>query len=144
MAFSEVYQALQTGVVDGQENTWSNIYTQKMFEVQKYITVTNHGYIGYIVVVNKKFWDGLPADIRGQLEKAMHEATLYGNNIAEKENTDSMELIKKSGRSTIFVATEAENAAMRKAMEPIYADMAKRVGQATIDEFIKETTGATN
>ena len=144
MAFSEVYQALQTGVVDGQENTWSNIYTQKMFEVQKYITVTNHGYIGYIVVVNKKFWDGLPADIRGQLEKAMHEATEYGNNIAETENTEAMELIKKSGRSTIFVATDAENAAMRKAMEPIYDDMAKRVGKATIDEFIKETTGATN
>jgi C4-dicarboxylate-binding protein DctP len=144
MAFSEVYQALQTGVVDGQENTWSNIYTQKMFEVQKYITVTNHGYIGYIVVVNKKFWDGLPADIRGQLEKAMHDATEYGNQIAETENTEAMELIKKSGRSTIFVATEAENAAMRKAMEPIYDDMAKRVGKATIDEFIKETTGATN
>jgi C4-dicarboxylate-binding protein DctP len=144
MAFSEVYQALQTGVVDGQENTWSNIYTQKMFEVQKYITVTNHGYIGYIVVVNKKFWEDLPADIRGQLEKAMHEATEYGNDIAEKENTEAMDLIKKSGRSTIFVATEAENAAMRKAMAPIYDDMAKRVGKATIDEFIKETMGATN
>ena len=64
MAFSEVYQALQTGVVDGQENTSSNIYTQKMHEVQKYITVTNHGYIGYAVIVNKKFWDGIPADIR--------------------------------------------------------------------------------
>src|ERR1700760_4692658 len=64
MAFSDVYQALQTGVVDGQENPWSNIYTQKMHEVQKYATVTNHGYIGYVVVVNKKFWDGLPADIR--------------------------------------------------------------------------------
>jgi C4-dicarboxylate-binding protein DctP len=144
MAFSEVYQALQTGVVDWQENTWSNIYTQKMFEVQKYITVTNHGYIGYIVVVNKKFWEELPADIRGQLDKAMHEATLYGNEIAELENTNAMELIKKSGRSTIFVASEAENAAMRKAMEPIYADMAKRVGKATIDEFIKETMGVTN
>src|SRR6187200_1822993 len=79
MAFSEVYQALQTGVVDGQENTWSNIYTQKMNEVQKYITVTNHGYIGYVVVTNKKFWDGLPADIKPQLDKAMKEATAYGN-----------------------------------------------------------------
>ncbi len=75
MAFSEVYQALQTGVVDGQENTPSNIYTQKFYEVQKYTALTNHGYIGYVVVVNKKFWDGLPADIRGQLEKAMNEAT---------------------------------------------------------------------
>src|SRR5262252_8346072 len=77
MAFSEVYQALQTGVVDGQENTWSNIFTQKFYEVQKYATVTNHGYIGYVVVVNKKFWDGLPADIRGQLEKAMADATAF-------------------------------------------------------------------
>ena len=68
MAFGEVYQALQNGVVDGQENTWSNIYTQKMHEVQKYATVTNHGYIGYVVVVNKKFWDGLPADIRTELD----------------------------------------------------------------------------
>jgi len=144
MAFSEVYQALQTGVVDGQENTWSNIYTQKMFEVQKFITVTNHGYIGYVVVVNKKFWDDLPADIRGQLEKAMKEATEYGNDIAEKENIEAMEAIKKSGRSTIVIATDAENAAMRKAMEPIYDDMAKRVGKATIDEFVKEAAGATN
>src|SRR6516162_1640318 len=79
MAFSEVYQALQTGVVDGQENTWSNIYTQKMHEVQKYVTQTNHGYIGYVVVVNKKFWDGLPADIRAGCEKAMKEATEFGN-----------------------------------------------------------------
>ena len=84
MAFSEVYQALQTGVVDGQENTPSNIYTQKMHEVQKYLTMTNHGYIGYVVVVNKKFWDGLPADIRGQLEKAMAEATAFANGQSAK------------------------------------------------------------
>jgi C4-dicarboxylate-binding protein DctP len=83
MAFGEVYQALQTGVVDGQENTPSNIYTQKFYEVQKYTALTNHGYIGYVVVVNKKFWEGLPADIRGQLEKAMHEATIYANKISE-------------------------------------------------------------
>src|SRR5262245_37080007 len=76
IAFSDVYQALQTGVVDGQENTWSNIYTQKMHEVQKYATVTNHGYIGYVVIVNKKFWDGVPADVRSQLEKAMKEAKI--------------------------------------------------------------------
>src|SRR6266478_1227210 len=79
MAFGEVYQALQTGVVDGQENTWSNIYTQKMHEVQKYATITNHGYIGYVVVTNKKFWDGLPADTRTALEKAMKEATAFSS-----------------------------------------------------------------
>ena len=75
MAFSEVYQALQTGVVDGTENTYSNIYTQKMYEVQKYLTVSDHGYVGYAVIVNKKFWDGLPPDIRATLEGAMQEAT---------------------------------------------------------------------
>src|SRR6201993_1035183 len=85
MAFSEVYQALQTGVVDGQENTWSNMYTQKMHEVQKYATVTNHGYIGYVVIANKKFWEGLPPDIRAACEKAMKEASDYNNNQSAKE-----------------------------------------------------------
>src|ERR1700742_2110241 len=91
MAFSDVYQALQTGVVDGQENTWSNIYTQKMHEVQKYMTTTIHGYIGYVVVVNKKFWDGLPPDIRDELEKAMKEATAFGNGQSAKENEEALE-----------------------------------------------------
>jgi C4-dicarboxylate-binding protein DctP len=144
MAFSEVYQALQTGVVDGQENTPSNMYTQKMHEVQKFTTLTNHGYIGYVVVVNKKFWDGLPADIRGQLEQAMAEATKYGNEISQKENADSLEDMKKSGKTTFIVPTAEENEAMRKAMEPIYRDMANRVGKGTIDEFVKETHGVTN
>src|SRR5476651_2629761 len=89
MAFSEVYQALQTGVVDGQENTPANMYTQKMDEVQKFTTLTNHGYIGYVVVVNKKFWEGLPADIRGQLTKAIKEATVYANTSSEKENAEA-------------------------------------------------------
>ena len=139
MAFSEVYQALQTGVVDAQENTASNIYTQKFDEVQKYTTLTNHGYIGYIVVVNKKFWDGLPADIREQLTRAMKEATDYTNEIARLENEEALQEIKKKGRSQIIIPTEAETTQMRKAMEPIYADMAARVGRGVIDEFIKET-----
>ena len=69
MAFAEVYQALQTGVVDGQENTWSNIYSQKFFEVQKTIAETNHGVIDYMVVTNVKWWDGLPADVRDGLDR---------------------------------------------------------------------------
>jgi C4-dicarboxylate-binding protein DctP len=142
MAFGEVYQALQTGVVDGQENTWSNIYTQKMHEVQKFATVTNHGYIGYVVVTNKKFWDGLPADIRTRLEKAMKEATAYGNGQSAKENDDALEAIRKSGKTEIVTLTPAQDAAMRKAMEPVYKDVASRVGQPLIDEFIKETGGA--
>jgi C4-dicarboxylate-binding protein DctP len=144
MAFSEVYQALQTGVVDGQENTASNIYTQKMHEVQKYLTMTNHGYIGYVVVVNKKFWDGLPADIRGQLEKAMKEATAFGNGQSAKENEEALEAIKKAGKTEIDTLTPAQDAAMRKAMEPVYKEVAGRVGQPLIDEFVKETGGVTH
>ena len=84
LAFSEVYQALQTGVVDGTENPPSNMYTQKMHEVQKYVTVSNHGYLGYAVIVNKKFWDGLPPDIRTALDKAMKEATTFEKAIAQR------------------------------------------------------------
>ena len=139
MAFSDVYQALQTGVVDGQENTWSNMYTQKMHEVQKYATVTNHGYIGYVVVVNKKFWDGLPADVRTQLEKAMKEATEFGNGQSAKENEEALEAIKKAGKTEIVTLTPEQDEAMRKAMMPVYKDVASRVGQPLIEEFLKET-----
>ncbi|MDA9493620.1 TRAP transporter substrate-binding protein [Bradyrhizobium sp. CCBAU 11361] len=144
MAFSEVYQALQTGVVDGQENTWSNIYTQKMHEVQKYITETNHGYIGYVVIVNKKFWDDLPADIREQLSKAMKEATDFNNTQSQKENDDALAEIKKGGKSEIIKLTPEQDEAMRKAMEPVYKDAASRVGQPLIDEFLKESKSTTN
>jgi len=144
MAFSEVYQALQTGVVDGQENTPSNIFTQKFHEVQKYTTLTNHGYIGYVVVVNKKFWDDLPADIRGQLQKAMDEATVYSNDISEKENSESLDDIKKSAKTELITPTAAENAAMRKAMEPLYQEMAGRVGKQLIEDVVKATSGVTN
>jgi len=139
MAFSDVYQALQTGVVDGQENTWSNIYTQKMHEVQKYATVTNHGYIGYVVVVNKKFWDGLPGDIRDACAKAMKEATEFGNSQSQKENDEALELIKKAGKTEIISLSAEQDEAMRKAMMPVYKEVASRVGQPLIDEFLKET-----
>src|SRR6202046_1942434 len=144
MAFGEVYQALQTGVVDGQENTTSNIYSQKMHEVQKYMTMTNHGYIGYVVVANKKFWDGLPADIRSQLEKAMNEATAFGNGQSAKENEEALQAIKNAGKTEIDTLTPEQDAAMRKAMEPVYKDVATRVGQPLIDEFVKETGGVTH
>jgi C4-dicarboxylate-binding protein DctP len=144
MAFSEVYQALQTGVVDGQENTASNMYTQKMHEVQKYTTQTNHGYIGYVVIVNKKFWDGLPADLRAGCEKAMNEATAYGNGQSAKENDDALEEMRKSGKTELVKLTHEQDEAMRKAMMPVYKDVAGRVGQPLIDEFLKETRGTTN
>jgi len=115
-----------------------------MHEVQKFSTVTNHGYIGYVVVTNKKFWEGLPADIRSQLEKAMKEATAFGNGQSAKENDDALEAIKKSGKSEIVTLTPAQDADMRKAMEPVYKDVAGRVGQPLINEFIKETGGASH
>jgi C4-dicarboxylate-binding protein DctP len=144
MAFSEVYQALQSGVVDGQENTPSNMYTQKMHEVQKYTTLTNHGYIGYVVVVNKKFWDGLPADVRAPLEKAMHEATIYSNDISEKENAEALDEMKNSGKTQFITPTAAENDAMRKAMEPLFTDMAGRVGKKLLDDVVKTTQSVTH
>src|SRR5215471_1153125 len=144
MAFSEVYQALQTGVVDGAENPPSNIYTQKMHEVQKYIMLSEHGYVGYAVIVNKKFWEGLPAEIRAQLEKAMREATEYTNSIAQKENDDAMEAMRKSGLTQILPLTAEQKQAWRVALKPVYGEMAARVGQATIDEFEKEANAATH
>ena len=137
MAFSEVYQALQTGVVDGQENTASNMYTQKMHEVQKHTIMTNHGYIGYAVIVNKKFWDGLPADIRGQLDKAMAEATDYANDISQKENDEALAEMKKSGKTAIYTPTEAERKMWVKAMLPVHNEVAARVGKDTIEAVYK-------
>ncbi len=139
MAFSEVYQALQTGVVDGTENPISNFYTQKMHEVQKHLSLTNHGYLGYAVIVNKKFWDGLPADVRGQLEQAMKEATVYANKIAQEENDASLEGVKKSGKTTVYVPTKEERMALKKAMAPVHNKMADRVGKETLQSIYKET-----
>lgn len=139
MAFSEVYQAMQTGVVDGSENPPSNILTQKMHEVQKHLTVTNHGYIGYAVIVNKKFWDKLPADIRAQLEAAMKEATDYANNIAQQENDQALENIRKSGKTVIYVPTDTERAEWRKALLPVHKAMEDRIGKELIDAVNKAT-----
>jgi C4-dicarboxylate-binding protein DctP len=139
MAFSEVYQALQTGVVDGTENPISNLYTQKMHEVQKYLTLTNHGYLGYAVITNKKFWESLPADVRGQLEQAMKEATAYANKIAQEENDMALEGVKKSGKTTVYVPTKDERMAFKKAMAPVHIKMADRVGKDLLQSIYKET-----
>ncbi|MDB5797877.1 MAG: DctP family transporter solute-binding subunit [Paucimonas sp.] len=139
MAFSEVYQALQTGVVDGTENTPSNIYTQKMHEVQKHLTVSDHGYIGYAVIVNKKFWDGLPADVRGQLEGAMKEATRYTNAIAQTENAQALDNIKKAGKTQVYVLNDKERAEWRKAMLPVRKEVESRVGKEVLQAVDKES-----
>jgi C4-dicarboxylate-binding protein DctP len=141
MAFSEVYQALQTGVVDGLENVPSNLYTQKMHEVQKHMTVTNHGYIGYAVVVNKKFWEKLPADVRSQLDGAMKEATEYANKIAQQENEAALDAIRKSGKVTVYMPTDAEKAEWRKVMLPVHKTMEERIGKDLIAAASKAAVG---
>jgi C4-dicarboxylate-binding protein DctP len=138
MAFSEVYQALQTGVVDGCENTPSNYLTQKFHEVQKDITVSNHAHLQYAVIVNTKFWNGLPDDIRKQLDKAMDEATDYTNSIAVKENEDALAEIKKSGKTSLHYLTDDQRAAWQTAMRPTYGWAKGRVGQEVLDILGKE------
>src|SRR3954469_20728532 len=138
MAFSEVYQALQTGVVDGTENPPSNFYTQKMHEVQKYLALTDHGYLGYAVITNKKFWDGLPADIRTTLEGAMADATKYANDIAKKENDDALEGVRKSGKTQIIALTPEERAAWKKALVQVHREQESRIGKDLIQAVYKE------
>ena len=138
MAFSEVYQALQTGVVDSCENTPSNYLTQKFDEVQKHITVSYHAHLQYAVIVNSKFWAGLPADIRTQLDKAMYDATEYTNGIAHTENEDALKEIKAKGKTTLHYLTPAQIKAWRDAMAPTYAWAKGRVGQEVLDVVAKE------
>jgi C4-dicarboxylate-binding protein DctP len=142
MAFSEVYQALQTGVVDGQENTPSNMYTQKMHEVQKYASLSDHGVISYAVIVNKKFWDGLPADVRTALEGAMKQATAYNNQISEKENDDALAAMKTSGKIELHAQTPAERSAWIAKLRVVHKEVAPRVGAELIGE-IYQATGQT-
>jgi C4-dicarboxylate-binding protein DctP len=139
MAFSEVYQALQTGVVDGTENPPSNLYTQKMHEVQKHVSVTDHGYLGYAVITNKKFWDGLHADVRAQLEQAMKEATDYANRIAKEENDNALDAVRKSGRTEVVVPTPQEKLALKKALVRTHEELASRVGKDLLQSIYKET-----
>jgi C4-dicarboxylate-binding protein DctP len=139
MAFSEVYQALQTGVVDGTENPPSNFYTQKMNEVQKYLALTDHGVIEYAVIVNKEFWDKLPADIRTTLEGAMKDATKYANDIAKKENDDALEAVRKAGKTQIITLTADEKAQMKKALIPVHKENESRIGKDVISEVYKAT-----
>lgn len=140
MAFSEVYQALQTGVVDGTENPPSNLYTQKMHEVQKYVTLTDHGYLGYAVLVNKKFWEGLPGDIRAQLESAMNDATVFANKIAKDKNDEDMAAVKASGKSEVISLTPEQRAQWKAALVKVHEEMASRIGKEIIEE-VYQTTG---
>jgi C4-dicarboxylate-binding protein DctP len=137
MAFSEVYQALQTGVVDGQENTWSNIYSQKFHEVQKTIAETNHGVIDYMVVTNAKWWDGLAPDIRKGLSEAMAEATAHSNKLASDINETDRKKIADAGKAKIQKVSKEDVAAWRKAMEPVWKKFEGDIGADLINAALK-------
>jgi C4-dicarboxylate-binding protein DctP len=137
MAFSELYQGLQSGVVDGTEGTWSNFWTQKLYEVQKHMTVSGHGHLAYAVIVNKKFWEGLPADARKILELSVRDATVYANAIAATENATAFDKIKATGKTTIYTLTPQERAEWIKALMPVHKEMESRVGRETIEAVYK-------
>jgi C4-dicarboxylate-binding protein DctP len=137
MAFSELYQALQSGVVDGCEGVPSNFYTQKTYEVQKHTTISNHGHLAYAVIVNRKFWEGLPADIRTTLEGALKDATRFANEMAEKENIDDLEKMRTSGKTTIYTLTPDEKLEWMRALMPVHKEMESRVGKETVAAVYK-------
>jgi C4-dicarboxylate-binding protein DctP len=139
MAFSEVYQALQTGVVDGTENPHSNLYSQKMNEVQKHVTITDHGYVGYAVVVNKKFWDALPGDIRAQLTQAMADATKFTNDSAFKDNEDALAKVRATGKTEILTLSKADRVPWKRALIRVHKEMESRVGSEILQAVYKET-----
>ncbi len=133
MAFSEVYQALQTGAVDGQENTWSNIYSQKFHEVQDYIMVTNHGFIGYFVAVNPRFWRSLPDDIRAELEAIMAEVTSTVNALSTEINADAKQKVIDAGSTQIIELSADEVAVWRQAMMPVWDRFEDQIGPEILD-----------
>jgi len=139
MAFSEVYQAMQSGVVDGGDNALSNIVTQKFYEVQKYLTLTNHSYHGYVVVANKKFWDGLPPEIRTELEGAMKETTEQYATLAREEDEAALAAIRKTGKVDVYQPALEEMDVWRREFTKVHKEMEPRLGKDLIEAIYRET-----
>jgi C4-dicarboxylate-binding protein DctP len=139
MAFSDVYQALKSGVVDGTENPISNLYTQRMHEVQKHLWLTQHGYLGYAVIVNKKFWEGLPGDVRRKLEQAMKDSTVHANRIAKEKNDEDLVKVREAGTTEIFEPTREQRLALKKLLVTVHRQMEGRIGKRLIDEIYTAT-----
>jgi C4-dicarboxylate-binding protein DctP len=137
IAFGELYQTLQTGVADGEDNVPSNIWTQKLYDVQKYLTVSYHGRLTYALVTNKKFWDTLPADVKAPLERAVKESTDFFNDTAEKDNADALEKIKASGKVQVHVLTDEEKKAWVAKLMPVHKEMQSRFGKDFIEKIYK-------
>ena len=141
LAFAEVYQALQVGTVDGQENTWSNCFSQKYQEVQTDFTESNHGLLDYAVVVNADWWNGLPADIRDGLTKAMAEATKVNNEVAGKLNADAKAKIAASSGVTIHALSPEQRAQWKAAMKPVWDQFRDQIGGDVIDAAMAANGG---
>jgi len=138
MDFSAAYEALKSDVVDGTENPASNFFTQQMQDVQKYLTLTSHGYIGYAVIVNKKFWDGLPSDVRATLTEALREATIFANDIASEANNDAVGAIAGSGKTEVIRLTPEQRAQWKKALVGVRHEVEGRVGKDLLQAIENE------
>ncbi|HVJ29155.1 MAG TPA: C4-dicarboxylate ABC transporter, partial [Gammaproteobacteria bacterium] len=119
--------------VDAQENTWSNIYSSKFYEVQPHITESNHGYIGYFVAVNAPFWQSLPADLRAGLEATLAEVTQWGNARSESINQEDRQRIVDSRRSEVAVLTPEQLTAWQVAMRPVWEEFRGRIGAELVE-----------
>lgn len=136
MAFSEVYQAMQTGVIDGADYPGlNNLFTQKIYEVQKYVTLSGHSYLGYGVIMNKKFWDGLAPDLRQVITQAVADATAKNNTLVREESERALKAMEASGKTTFITLTEAERAAWKKLMVPVHEEFASQIGT----ELLRQT-----
>ncbi|OFC72584.1 TRAP transporter substrate-binding protein [Alteromonas confluentis] len=130
--FSEVFTLLQTRAIDGQENTWSNTYSKKFYEVQPYITASNHGVLDYMVVTSAEFWMTLPDDLRTEIKRAMDDAIAYGNAISKKKADEDRQLIAESGVTEIIDLTDAQRQAWVAAMKPVWKKFERQVGKDVI------------
>jgi C4-dicarboxylate-binding protein DctP len=135
--FSEVFTLLQTRAIDGQENTWSNIYSKKFFEVQPYITASNHGVLDYMVTTSAEFWMQLPDADREVLKKALDESVAYGNQIAQQKADDDRQKIIDSGRSQILTLTDKERGEWVEAMQPVWQQFEDEIGADLIQAAVQ-------
>lgn len=133
---NEVYLALQAGLVDGTESTPASFVARKLYQVQSNLTLSNHGYLGSAVVVNKKFWDGLPSDLRNIVENAMREATTYENQLAAQENAAALAWLKKNKKIRMRTLTDKETAAWRRKLQPVRVDLENRIGKGIVTAVV--------
>ena len=135
LAFKEVYGALQTGVVDGQENTWSNIYTKKFFEVQDGVTETNHQLLTYLAVTSKEWLDSLPADVRSQFLTIFKEETQNANDRATAINEENKQKII-AANGVVRQLTPEQRAQWISVMKPVWTKFEKDIGKDVIDAAV--------